>query len=454
MTIGGWRRASVVGVVLALTAACSGGDDTKEPQGPEPAPTWLSVDEEIVLGERRYVSPCQVLTLDDVTDIVGELVPRAGIVEEYVDESQPADDTDFTTRCHYFLYGATGVSDIMLSVEQPTEAPRALDTRDLVGGGLERTEARVARIEQVVAAEGPARELATQMRASVDIVAQRIEIGLDAEDLPEDEAAALVVPGNVPEFSVKLPHEDLVWDISIAFGDHEGIFDNLTDDQVRELMDVTAGVVERARAHLADDALSQEPAPTYLGQERARADTAIVEPCSVLSQEVFEQIVGHRPNGVIERWSAPYDLAGTPRAVTGGIILPSNSCRRQYNSSPGAFDASTTTAVDISISYGADEDENITSLTDGDVLPLGPDDTELETDADRAFETTFLDSQQYRFLVGTYSLNVRVTRTEKEAGFGDIETYDGSRDDHVKAINALVPSLRAAIEHAATLARK
>lgn len=449
-----------VGAVLAslvVTAACSGGGSAtpsagSSPSGspaareekPKAAPTWIGTDgQEIRIGERRYVSPCQVLTPRDASVAVGGFSGRDNIEEEYVDSSKPKDGRAYPTRCEYLLVrGLLDVWTLSVEAEQVADRPKpseALLVDDFVAA-REELEPVVARLEQVVTAD-PGRQLVAQMRASLELLPDELDV-----PVTEEQVASLVLPDRWATSGVVVRQGDTEWTVEYRGGDAYG-FEKLTDDDLRERADVLARAVESVRAHLADPELSQEPAPTYLTTTTHRGPSPVLEPCAILTDEAFGKILHGTPNVTVERASAAVDLEASPRGVDGITILPWNSCKRTHDSGIGPLDESKQTSIEISVSYAAD----LAELKRDGRLESKFAHRKLRTRADWARVSLVLGSLSYVFRVGPYFVILDVSRLDREAGIGDIDTVDGSKRDHVRAINVLSDALRAAIDRSTTL---
>ncbi|WGX97253.1 hypothetical protein [Nocardioides sp. L-11A] len=455
MILGNRGRVVLAAAALLATTACSGGGTPQRPAAseeptatasapaePAAAPTWIGTGgQEILIGQRRYVSPCQVLTPRDASVALGGLAPRSYVVEEMLDSSRPARERPYSTRCAYQLREPVrGLDEIGIAAEQSGEQPEEPD--DVLARQLldrDQLVAMVTRLEQVVTAD-PARALVARMRASVDLLPVDRGIRLSAEQVD-----SLVLPIGSPVYGVLLPRSGTAWTLEVQRVLEYG-FDDLPDDQLRSLTDILAPAVDRVTARLEDPQLSQEPLPTYLTDVTRRGSTAVLEPCAVLTDEVFEQILHGRANSTVERTSTRIDIAGSPREAGGGTTLPANGCKRTHDTG-GTFQGADT-SIDITISYAADPAEARRMLTASGYLPVERPSSKRRTRADWAIEHFAVGTLTYLFRVGPYVVQVDLRRLDRG---GDIESIQGTRSDHLRAIDVLADALRAAIDRSTGL---
>lgn len=459
MHLGHGVKAVAVLAALIVTAACSDGGGAKpsgDPapsgsaaatgaaDGPEPdaVPTWVGTGgQEIRLGPRRYVSPCQVLTAADVEHVVGGFTPRDHVVEDYVDTSKPADGRTYQTRCEYVLAPGVFARQLKVEADQIAARPRA-DDPAFSWHFVDKRQLKpvIARLERVITAD-PARELVARMRASL-----RLLPGGPGGTLTDEQAETLVLPDLGTASGVRVVHDGTFWDVVLIAGNVYD-FEDLTDDDLRARFDLLTAAVERVEEHLADPALSQEPGPTYLTPATHRGSTPVLDACAVLTDAAYRKILHGTPNLTVKRTSTPYDIQGSPLARDGKVMLPQNGCARSYDDEVDPLGESRTTTIDISISYAAD----VRELRRNGYLKNLPGSRALRTRADRARLSLVLGSPSFTFRVGPYWVFLTMDRLESDAGIGDIDTVQGTVRDHVRAINVLSDALRAAVDRSTTL---
>lgn len=425
-----------------------GTDEPDEPDDPQ-FTNWLEPKGTIKVGKNRYVAPCQAFTIDDLREIYGDIPDEIGlgISEDGLDVSV-ADNSrypvPFDLSCDY------GNGEwVTLYTEQET---REKDLKEyglgsaLYSLGTDADESRMklkryqaaAKLSTDAGVTEFIQELVKTGRTYAKYRETYDSKGLDAYDFD-----TVVAPVGYNNFEFNFFQDNVGYRfVDQAGGDSEALA-QLSDQDVLDRLTMAKDAIDRIREHISDPTLSQSPAPTVLGTSYQIGATPILEPCAVLTKEVFKKVIGLKANAPLRRTTLP--TTPTPSQVNqDGSSF--NSCLRKNAKAVGDF-GSDDISIDLSIKYALSPQELEAYLKDTDWLPLSKKDTKLKTKADFAgeFGSSFAGSSSavYAFYVGNYFMTVTIYSLQSEDQLGgNIDQPDSDRQLYVDLINALVPSLK------------
>lgn len=382
-------------------------------------PDYLKPDSEIKVGDSRYVSPCQVLTKDDVAKIFGEMGQDSYVSEEYLDSSVPAARIPYQTMCRYDPY-------ITIEAEQYSDINQVKDLRSSVSSlGTEKLGDKLRFFEEAAAGtnDSKMKDFVTRLKSSSEKYQYQQTHNLLEGELAATNSDGAVVPSGQGLFSFTLLQNNIAYEIEYDTGKTAKEEFQLSSGEIARQLDKIRQVVETIRDHAQDKNLSQSPAPTILGGADKNGETKILEPCAVLSKALFQQATGKDQEGIVKRVSVPADVTRARFGSQDNVqIFPANACERQNDTS--------NTSVRLELQYGDSLEAVQKKLDDG--FKLGPKDVALQTNAEWAAAITAIpnDPPYYMFRVGTYLGIVAVDND-----------VPASREAHVQAINLIVDSL-------------
>ncbi len=433
-----------------------GASETGDPDEPDPTedeperpefPDWLAPTSPIKVARLPYVSPCQALNYDDVREIFGDLPPAGRIHEENYDSSiaYPPDalSTPIEATCDYdglvaltteqyptvLDLTASGIGSASISGAEPEEiAPQLRRYRS--AASLSDDPELTAFVEDLVAA-GQA-----NVRYGRDYD-RRAFRGFRFRDV--------VVPVGPDPLELRFFHRNVALTIGPP-GDDFTELPSLSDQDLLDQLERLKTAIERVRERVADPQLSQSSAPTLTGDMDKYGDTYLLEPCAVLTKNVFRAITGREANEIVRREVLPpvdIDAPGTSETAASEISIL-NSCDRKHETERADF-SSTEVTIRLAIRYAPSVQALRESMRIEGFLPLGRRDSRLRTPADFAAEYPIqgYDGSTYLFTVDSYLVEVSVDVLLSEGTLtGEIIQGQSDRVTHVRAIKALVPALK------------
>jgi len=425
--------------------------ESEEPTEPEEPGfrDWLAPSEKLRVGKNPYVSPCQMLTIDDVEEIYGELQPETVVSEEFLDFSV-ADRSDlptpYETSCSY-------TDQLTLHVQQYTYRKGLRDgglATEAYSLGTDPADLKRKLRSYRAAVKGSDDELVRSFVENLTETARAYlayQRAYDRDELADLDLDGLVLPVGYQAFEFNFFHDNVAFRLVDETGGEASSLAATSDDLVLQRLTEAAAAVQRIRDHLADPRLSQSPAPTILGDTDRIGRTLVLEPCAVLSPAVFRSITGRRTNQVARRYSLPIDPTSRGRP---GEFSGYNNCERTgQQGGLRAGSPHTDMSVRVEIDYAPSKKEFRAALRGGDFLPLDRDDTRLRTRAEWAaeFRVAGFEDPYYAFIVGNYFVLVSITTLDSEGTVtGDIVQGQADRGAHVAAINTVLRSLEKHLE--------
>ena len=461
-------------VCVVLLASCSSGDRaaSKPPATgsssatasgatpsatavPAPVVDPLEPASELTVGTHRAVSVCQLIGPDDITSLVGPITGTDKVLETFLSGSfaKTGDARSVATSCDYDITGG-----VQLRATQWLQGSSALQDVDLVADVLADDSAVVARttaFEQAVA------DPSTGADAQTQAFVAELEVGLAAAQ----DAAAAVRKNTFPDPAYDgkvLPRDgsltfrffvgNATYDLTIGSPLDDAPLSKLSTTELVGVLGVAARLVALVRERSVDPTLSQAPVRTVLGASDLVGESAIVEPCLVLSGPVVEGLTGLALEPTTERMTYPANAVERPSASTGDPTLPSSYCTRSATGLRRGEEVGTRDfRLELQI---ADTPQRLRQLLRrGGYLRRTPGLDRIDTDADytradRPVTTDGSTTQAYTFTVGPYFATLTIEDVVSPPGLfttdgalQDVHRYAASRADTVAAIDALVASL-------------
>ncbi len=225
---------------------------------------WLQPKEEILIGEERYVSPCQLVTPGDVKNIVQALPGDTKIYETYVDasisEKQAGSGEYVSTICDYF-------PGLKLEVNQYFDRsnivalPRslgAIDPRNI--------ENVLSKYEKAAAQAGSndAQAIVKKMKESANFYKTHIENFTLTSDITTADTNGLLIPVSDQRYEFKFLYDNVIYTLKLASFDSKDTqkpqFDEASVKRLVQLEKLYNHIIER----LKKKDLPQSPAPTII----------------------------------------------------------------------------------------------------------------------------------------------------------------------------------------------
>lgn len=424
--------ASVV-LMFALTASILvllRGNETSNNQNNTEQSTkfknWLAPQKEIKVGQYRYVSPCQVFTLDDAKNFNG-LAEDTFVSEDYADTDFAGDATNksLQTSCRYNIKNDTYRS-ITIDAEQYIDINDAKKLSRTVLERPEELQQSVDALASVSQGNESAKKLHQRLKESASKYKEYYNFEFDPQKLSQISVDGIVLPGNGKKFfvfkdniayTVTLETEDVNKDIdSAAFEDY-------------------AQAIEIIEKNASNTSLDQSPVATILGDSDKVASTKIMEPCSILTGSIYQQLAGGPHVGIVERITVTKDAEKISSRTDANLVA--NFCERSRRVQEGGQNI--TTRIGLTLRYARTEEAALNWLKGGEGT------TPLQTTADQSYilNPRFASEPPvFYFRVGKYIGNVSFEETRSTTLSAPIATTDVSNERYVQAINLLVAELK------------
>ncbi|MGN0062931.1 MAG: hypothetical protein ACI379_01715, partial [Nocardioides sp.] len=314
-----------------------GDDEGDEPVADWPGDEWFEGTGRLKVGPNRMVNPCRVLPLSVVEEIYGEFPDDRYVREETGHRNVSAHGVStgsYDTSCLY--------EDVVaLNASQTTD--RQAESR--VFGDVfllpEEVKPRLKRFRKAAdAVDLPeVTELVDALEESGKAYL-RYRRTYDGAVLEQLDPSTAVFPSGFGMFEFTLVEGTVTYDLDMWVP--SGSEETFTPEETGILLQRVAQTVAAVRERAADPEVTAAPVPTLMGDESGVGDTPFVEPCALLSPEVFEKVVGAAENKPASR----YLLPKTPRTYTATDSRASSASCERSRLWPSID--STTVSVDIS----------------------------------------------------------------------------------------------------------
>lgn len=429
----------LIGIGVALLGT-SGGQDSSVQKNSQ-FTNWLAPTQDLKIGNFRYVSACQALSIDDVESTVGGLDGTDVVSEQYLDSSMPDASRPYETSCRYG-------GDVSLFANQYTDIADVKRTNSVVYSlGDEKLDEKIAKFDSIAGSTSneDVKNLITTVKSSVE-THKKYEKEYKSDVLAGIKTDGLIIPVTSGLYGFNIFKNNVVYRLELKTDKKATEEISQSNQTIEKHLEHVQKLVNRLLANTSKADLSQSPAPTIIGSSEKRGETTILESCSILSKAVFKEVTGLDDNSPIERQSAVVDVEAKRNTLANkGPLLPYNTCKRENDSAGNVLtSAGTDTSLLLNLEYAANKEEALEKLTKGGFNKLDADDASLQTDADWAVSKrvgTY--DPYYMFQVGPYVGTVKYSFSKSGGVRGGTEQGDQSQQDHIRAINALVKSLKA-----------
>lgn|GEM_PF-3157374 len=423
-------------------AAPGDGAAAEEPEEPEepayPAfRDWLEPEQELVLGDQRYVSACQALSLDDVRELYGEPAPGTLISESFLDRSFGVGEyrsDDAVTDCWY--------RDIVrLDAEQPADGSIVgeLGLGDVLQSYRDDEQPGKVRLYRKAATASGDPELVDFVDGLAQVAKARVRYSKtyrekELRGLPDVDE--VVQPIGSEAYAFRFVVDNVIYELVDQSGEDAADLRQELDGSIVRRLRTAMAAIARIRERVADPELSQSPAPTVARPSDTVGRTRILEPCAVLSRKVFRQITGLQDDQVVERVNIPLIPPGSAIEPEQGA---SNSCRRHHIRDKTYGDV--TTSIRLEIDYWGSANKAARALRKG-----GFEGRRLDTEADLFIvgddgPFSGLGIVLHTALLGPYWISLDYSTLDRGGAFSDGSSAYASDRDYVRALNAVVRSL-------------
>lgn len=415
--------------VVALLAITLLGGDSKAPRqsasnSTEPQ-SQLAPKRELKVGAFRYMSPCQVLPLKDVTKIMGNMSADGYISEDslavnYTDPTSPA-----RTQCEYNINRDTNLS-VYLSANQYADASKLKRLSSLFLTDPDVLALQIAKYHQTASdsQNKDAKAYVAKLETSLETYKKYAD-AYSEDALKQLNPSGLTLPGYLAP--VGYIYGNVFYTIDVPGYDSK----NLTAEQMAKLNGLLSAVMKHAR----NKQLDQSPAPTYLNSTAKVGSTKLLEPCTILTTADFTSITGVNENDLLTRLSLRAQPGKELKRSDNSPILPTNSCERTARNTDNSR-----VRVELQLWYGRSNGEAQAEYAKYN--NNGSAEAPLQTSADEAklvgSDNSGATASSYIFRVGPYFAQVRISNLVRS------DTTYGNQDQHVSAINLLAERLKTA----------
>lgn len=278
----------------SASAASAGASGTPSPtvtDEPEPEP------EPILLGDQRYLSPCRLVDVEDVEKVFGRLGDQGYLTQTVLTDSlvgkelkQALSFGRVDTSCSY-TFGDDDLTSVRVTVGQyPSRAEARAEWAQIrrYGAGEE---------SAALVAEGAPSYLVELTRETEE------ESGGD----PVAEMPELLFVAGKRDFVFVVGHAL----VSVAYSSNIDTFrpDRFSQEEYAAQVPLMVGLRKRVVQRFERGIDDQSPASSVLGEETLLGGTTpFLEPCDLLTAEVFEVATGQSPDPETEVSSYKVDI--------------------------------------------------------------------------------------------------------------------------------------------------
>ncbi len=433
--------ALVAGVLIMLFD-----NRTDEVDNAPPKPTfqnYLKPAGEIKVGSNRYVSACQVLNPDDVKSIFNSMGEDGYIREDYYDTSPtPTDtlDSGIETNCYYM---GENDNNISLKTEQSFEALNTRNLRSIVYSfGEDKIADKIKLYEKATANSND-----SGLKQFIATLKQSAEIYDKHRSYDSREQADLsnfVIPIDRGLFSFNLVQDNAVYKFDYTIKDAGEDEFNLSDQEIEARLKKSAKAIKVIQQRIADTHLDQSPTPTILGDTEKVGTTKVLEPCAILTAQLYQSVIGSPANDATTRMTVNPDITKERFATaTGEPRYPYNQCRRDG----GVGDifkgsARVSTIVTLDLNYNPSSEGLQAKLDKG--FKFNGNDKLLQTNADWAAHMN-VDAEAggyIKFRVGAYSGSIDIHRLTTQGFLGKQISTGGTEQQYLQLVNAVADYIK------------
>jgi len=439
-----WLGYIVAGLLLVVVAIIvlivkTGSNDKISTVDRPTKPTFtnpLTPTSELKVGNARYISPCQALTLSDVTRIYSTTNDSSYVNEDALAVSVPVSDHEsrYDTGCTYHLAHAT----VTLRADQYSDPKVGKRVSTLFLDYSDKYQGTIDGMKKAVAGSSTqdAKDLVTTIEKSYAKYSQ-FKSQYDDEALAKQNFDGMVLPDLLGE-GVQMLQGNTLYTLSYGSKD---IKDPRTSPAA---LDKLARGLKLVTKNIKNPHLDQSPINPILGSSNRIGTTKVLEPCAVLTTDMFKSLTGTDENGLMRRATLPYNIMKSrfDDKVHKTIVM-SNDCERNRDDDSGTT-AVSNNKVELQLYQAANEAQAKQYVIDYADDPSAPP-TPLQTDADEANvygNSLQSDNLLYLFRVGPYIGLLSIETSGSQSLADDVHFNYASQDQYVQAINALTAQIK------------
>ncbi len=391
---------------------------------------WLKPTSEIKVGNYRYQSPCQVLPMASVQKIYGDFGDDAFYQESMLDINTNDTNHPQDTQCGYSYGFGNDPSIYLLSHQYANDDYKSIATSSHIFP----EDLSQAMTDYNNKLGNTSDADAKALLATLNSSQKRYKSALEADVFDDNVRKSLNLDGIIlpntflssdGEYKFTAFYGNVVYELDYKAA--KGFAKPSLERAFARANRTFAVIAANAKNH----SLDQSPAPTVFGDTNKRDGTTILEPCAVLTNDVFASLTGKTVNQPTSRQSTPRSVT----KVTKKGNLPSNNCERTAATDTDKL------YLGIDLAYGSKAE--IDSLThDNEAFGVV---RTLQTNADWAVKTNNpVDPSMpvYVFRVGNYHGDLTYYTMHSGGLEDDITDTPVSDDQFIAAINALAPRIR------------
>lgn len=385
---------------------------------------WLKPTKELQVGEFRYVSPCQALTVDSTTNIFGNFADDGFVSEDFADESYTTtnESDSLKVACRYELKNDK-YSAVNLEAEQFGDITQARKVFNFVVAKPDALKAKVDTIAAQQVSDTDAKAFVTQLQDAATKYPELTKLTYNTQELSRTNTDGLVFPRSTKGYVYF--YQNTAYILEISPKDRSTKDTDLTTEYAKAFKSIAANIKKTD--------LDQSPAPTVIGRnDVVTSATKVIEPCVILTREAFTSVTGSTQDSFTSRTSLQYELKDI---VQDKQRMVASQCERR-----SGRDAKTASnRITLTLRHASSVEGAVSWLQEGQGT------TALTTTADQSFilNPRFEgDYAVYYFRVGPYVADVDITQTTSDGTFSGVETKEASREQYIQAINLLAAELR------------
>lgn len=440
------RKALLLGLAGLITIGAIGyavfdsqQSTNNSPKSSRPTfPNYLKPNAELKVGDKRYVSAYQVLTLETVEEIYGEMGAEATVVEEFYDSnSTPTSSFNRTieTSCRY-----SGSPVVVLFTEQYFDSedldPTVLESA-LYPIGDNKLDEKIRLYEEAIKSsdDKSLKEFVDALKKSAQVYSAQTESrDLDAAAI---DTRDFVLPVDRGLFAFNVVHGTVVYRLNVEVKEDPDDEYKLSHDEIRTHLKKAQEALQNISSNATNGSLDQSPAPTILGNTNRHGDSTILEPRALLTKPVYESVIGISQNEAVRRQTVVKDISKEKLDGSKTPMLPNNTCERKGRS------GDTATSVNFELKYGKFTEDVNRRIEKG--FKIDGKDKIVQSDADwmGIFVLNDAATSEYAvFRIGSYYGTVSILNTSSKGLSEPISQKGGTEQQYTQFVNAITAAIK------------
>ncbi len=430
----------IVGITVLASLLSTQQTSPKPQVSQEPRFTnYLKPTSQIKVGKYRYVSACQLLTPDDVRSIYGSLGDNTSIFEDFLDSTPQKGETKSTdTNCRY-----VGDREVALFADQYFDS---INTDNLGNTlytlGDKRLDEKVALYKKAVSStnDKKLKEFVSTLEQSAKVYKTALDFSSTEQNKKVD-MNKLVFPVDRSLFNFNIIKNNVVYRLEQPVKTDSDDEYKLSNKEIVDHLQTSRKALDLIKSRAGDRNLDQSPAPTIIGDTDKYGDTKILEPCALLTAQMYKTIAGSPENDTMSRMTVDSNTDKQRVVVDGRPSSPSNSCDRDGTVVSGNSRFSTT--VSLSLRYYRTAQDLQTAMSK-EIEKLESNDRLLQTNADWAglLDVDSSNGPTCVFRVGGYSGSLSITHIASQGFLGEQTLTGGTDEQYVQLINTITNSIK------------